>query len=418
MASIFPWQEHLEEIEKRGVRKTFTPHKPVSEVESLLGRQPELMRILGCLDTPGRHVLLYGDRGVGKSSLVKVIPHLVPHGWNQRCFYMACDSQTTFKSIARTILSKLKIDGLHESTSSREEQMKADVSIAVAKGELNSKKTTATKTPAIDLTPASVATLLEGQKAALIAIDESDTINDPSERGMLAELLKLLSDSDSKLKLIVVGIADTAKDLTGGHPSVQRCLDEVKLKRMKTEDIRQLVLRGMNRLKFDCDPQVATEVAKLANGFPYFAHIIALNLAAIAVAEGRKHIRTTHVAKALKHSAESAEQSLKDAYEDATRSSTTLAYRQVVNAAAHIDTPEFSLSDVKQKFTSLYSRELPDSTCSNVFRRLAGENGGHILKRSGRGVYRFSDPRMPSFARMSYSANQTNQAPQSESAET
>ncbi len=404
MTKIFSWQDHLEDIDKRGVRKTFTPHKPVSEVQSLLGRQPELMRILGCLDTPGRHVLLYGDRGVGKSSLVKVVPHLIASKKMHKCIYITCDSRTTFKSLARAILSKLDISGIEESTFAREETMKANVSAVVATGELNSKKTTTIKKPITDLSPSAVASLLETQKPSLIAIDEADTISDPTDKGQLAELLKLLSDADSNLKLIVVGIADTARELTGGHPSVQRCLDEVKLGRMKNEDIRQLVLQGMHRLKFDCEPQVATEVAKLANGFPYFAHIVGLNLAALAVVEGRKHIRQSHVAKALLHSAESAEQSLKDAYEDATRSSTTLAYKQVVNAAAHIELPEFSLKDVKTRFSELYKRTLSDSTCSNVFRRLAGENGGHVLRRSGRGVYRFADPRMPSFARMTYSA--------------
>ena len=155
MASIFPWQDHLEQIEKRGVRKTFTPHKPVSEIQSLLGRQPELMRILGCLDTPGRHVLLYGDRGVGKSSLVKVVPHLISAKRMHKCIYMACDSQTTFKSIARAILTKLEIAGTNESSLTREESSKANISAVVATGEINTKKVTTTKLPQADLSPSS-----------------------------------------------------------------------------------------------------------------------------------------------------------------------------------------------------------------------------------------------------------------------
>lgn len=404
MAQFFPWQDHLDDIERRGVRKIFTPHKPVSEVQSLLGRQPELMRILGCIATPGRHVLLYGDRGVGKSSLVKVVPLLIDPKRKLPCFYMACDSQTTFESLSKAMLKRLGLEAPAETTLSHEETMKANVSAVVATGELNSKKTRSSKALPGVLTPAAVAALLEGHKPALIAIDEADTIASEEDKGRLAELLKLLSDADSELKLIVVGIADTARELMGGHPSVQRCLDEVKLGRMKNDDIRQLILLGMQRLKFECEPQVATEVAKLANGFPYFAHIVGLNLAAMAVIEGRRFIKPAHVARALEHSAESAEQTLKDAYKDATRSSTTAAYVRVVNAAAHLDATEFSISDVKQKYQELYGEALADASCSNVFRRLAGDNGGHILKRSGRGVYRFADPRMPSFARMRYTS--------------
>jgi Cdc6-like AAA superfamily ATPase len=404
MTQIFSWQGALVEIDKRGVRKTFTPHKPISEIQSLFGRQNELMRILGCLDTPGRHVLLYGDRGVGKSSLAKVVPLLVDAKKRLPYHYMACDSQTTFATLSRAILQRLGAQGLDESSFAHEEMMKANVSAVIATGELNSKKTTTTKIPSRTFTPAAVASMLEGHKAAIIAIDEADTITSDEDKGRIAELLKLLSDADFNIKVIVVGIADTARELMGGHPSVQRCLDEVKLGRMEQEDIRQLILRGMARLKFDCEPAVATEVAKLANGFPYFAHIIGLNLAAMAVHEGRKHIRLAHVAKALDHSAESAEQTLKDAYKSATRSSTTTVYVRAVNAAAQIEATEFSIKDVKDKYSELYREAMRDSTCSNVFRRLAGENSGHIFKRLGRGIYRFADPRMPSFARMRYRA--------------
>jgi putative ribosome biogenesis GTPase RsgA len=48
----------------------FTPHTPVNLVELFLGRTEEVQSIVAQINTPGQHSLLFGDRGVGKSSLV------------------------------------------------------------------------------------------------------------------------------------------------------------------------------------------------------------------------------------------------------------------------------------------------------------------------------------------------------------
>jgi len=43
--------------------------QPIQSIEHLYGRAPELDRIEKALFAPGRHIFIYGDRGVGKSSL-------------------------------------------------------------------------------------------------------------------------------------------------------------------------------------------------------------------------------------------------------------------------------------------------------------------------------------------------------------
>lgn len=43
--------------------------QPVRSIEHLYGRNNELNRINKALVMPGRHIFIYGDRGVGKSSL-------------------------------------------------------------------------------------------------------------------------------------------------------------------------------------------------------------------------------------------------------------------------------------------------------------------------------------------------------------
>ena len=63
----------------------------------------------------------------------------------------------------------------------------------------------------------------------LLLIDEFDAIQGVEDKYKVAELIKQLSDSDSKLKILIVGIAESSSELTEGHPSVQRCLKEIKI---------------------------------------------------------------------------------------------------------------------------------------------------------------------------------------------
>ena len=44
---------------------------------------------------------------------------------------------------------------------------------------------------------------------------------------------------------MIVGIAETGDYLTGGHPSIHRCLRETKLERMTDEEIAEAVFVGI-----------------------------------------------------------------------------------------------------------------------------------------------------------------------------
>ena len=76
-----------------------------------------------------------------------------------------------------------------------------------------------------------------GAVNGLFLIDEVDAIRNERDKRRLAELVKLLSDEGSPLKIMLVGIAETSAHLTAGHPSVQRCLRETRLGRMTGDEL-------------------------------------------------------------------------------------------------------------------------------------------------------------------------------------
>ena len=54
-------------------RQVFRPGAPIDEDNLFVGRQTQARKLLDVIYQPGVHAILYGERGVGKTSLVTII---------------------------------------------------------------------------------------------------------------------------------------------------------------------------------------------------------------------------------------------------------------------------------------------------------------------------------------------------------
>src|SRR5438128_192628 len=59
------------------LNKSFTPHKPIQEPEFFAGRERMLYRAVDAVHTDGLHLVIFGDRGTGKTSLARVLAYTV-----------------------------------------------------------------------------------------------------------------------------------------------------------------------------------------------------------------------------------------------------------------------------------------------------------------------------------------------------
>ena len=86
--------------------RAFTPHQPISLPELLSGRLDLLYRVQDAVNTAGLHVVLYGDRGTGKTSLARVVAHLSQEPddvFGRRCVLVSCTADDTFSTIWRKV---------------------------------------------------------------------------------------------------------------------------------------------------------------------------------------------------------------------------------------------------------------------------------------------------------------------------
>ena len=354
------------------VRDFFTPHKPIDSLDLFFGRQSEVQRIIEQINTPGQHSLLYGERGVGKSSLANIASDLLFSKLLKGKIYIErCDSSTTFESILKTSLSDVGIDiNLRHIESTKQKGGNAKFIIPiVAEGEFGANRETSETRdgPANHISPSFAVNVLHKLKGLLV-VDEADALKEDYDKQRLAEFIKLLSDSNASFKVLIVGVAETGEQLIASHASVSRCLRETRLDRMPDNELALVILGGADKINLSFDDIVVKTIVKLSAGYPHFTHLLALKCAEDAVAEGHTVIEKHHLKMAMKRAVDDAEGSLKRMYMKAIRSYSTDMYRIILCAAASLDKTEFSAKELRKAIFEHTKEELSQQSLNNYFK--------------------------------------------------
>ena len=111
-------------------------------------------------------------------------------------------------------------------------------------------------------------------------------------------------------------------------------------------------------------------------------------------------ITRADVDAALAAARRDAEGTLKLSYDGAIRSYSTDMYKVILESAAALDTAEFTAEQLRDSIEKRNGVPLSQNSLNNYFQRLISEDGSTILRRMAKGVYRFTDPRMPSYVRI------------------
>jgi Cdc6-like AAA superfamily ATPase len=88
------------------LRQVLSPTTPIRSAEFLRGRHRKLEEIRRSLIQPGRHIFIYGDRGVGKTSLAQTAAY-EHQAASHEPILLGCDPLSTFYGIAQDIISRL-----------------------------------------------------------------------------------------------------------------------------------------------------------------------------------------------------------------------------------------------------------------------------------------------------------------------
>jgi Cdc6-like AAA superfamily ATPase len=382
------------------VSKVFTPASPISENDLFAGRLKEINNVIDAINQPGQHAIIYGERGVGKTSLANVlsskmvsrsnIPALSPR--------INCTVNDTFSVLWRNVLSQITF-AVNQPSAGFKSEIKTNVKTACEM-----------VTNPSNITPDEVRQLLsqigKGQ-VFFVIIDEFDRLPNDIARRAIADTIKTLSDYAVPATIIIVGVAETVGELIAEHQSIERALAQIQMPRMQLDELHEILDRGTKKLRMRIETDARATIARLSQGFPTYTHRLGLNAARSAIADKRLVIDLDDVNAAIKDTVANTQQSLQDDYRKAiTSSQPNNLYERVLLACALAKRDQFgyfAAADVTEPLSAIMNKSYEIPSFAKHLKHFCDPDGGEVLKREGvarKYRYRFKSALMQPFVAM------------------
>ncbi|WP_299952456.1 AAA family ATPase [uncultured Modestobacter sp.] len=290
---------------RAALKNAFRPAAELDDPERFAGRSKQVRELADSLHAIGSTPLIYGDRGLGKSSLalqLRLIAmgnlELLAHLKAERLalsaddfylvFYVTCtDATKTFSDLLQALVNSAEsVDNIASTSGDAATQLidrTTRKKLTLKMVELESTRKYQTESQRLSyqdlnleeklLQLCELLTNATGQRVLFI-IDELDRMENTAG---LASFLKAASSED--LKFVLVGIADHVTDLLADHQSLERRLMPVKVPLMEEAELGQIVLKAQqflqeNGIDMAFSQEAILHLAKMAAGFPWFTHVI------------------------------------------------------------------------------------------------------------------------------------------------
>lgn len=367
----------------------FTPHSPIGIRELFAGRLGLVRRVSDSVAAPGVHVALFGDRGVGKTSIAKIVALILqedadPRG--MRAIRTACDSGDTYSTIWRKVFQEIVVIERQLGFDTHERSVSAASRFDVGDS----------------LTPNDVRLVIQGlPNRVLVIVDEFDRIGDSTTRRLMADTIKLFSDADVSSTIMLVGVAESIPELIAEHESISRNLTQVHVPQMNTEELAEIVRRGFGRVGLSFAEGVDQSIAMLSQGYPHYTHLLGLWAARVALSRGSAEVSEADLNEAVGAALRDAQASIRDEYETAVRSGYPgNLFREVLLACALAQKDplgSFAAADLRAPLQRITNRHYEIGAFQSHLAQFCETRRGPILKRIGTRRnyrYRFINPQL------------------------
>lgn len=241
--------------------QAFTPAQPVSDLRRFAGRSDLVERIIRTIEDRRMHVVVHGDRGMGKTSLLHILAILAGEA-RYLVRYTSCSEDSEFDEVFRSIAADIRLL-YHREYDPTSPEAEKGLSIA----------DTFSDRP---LTPTSLSEAfakLAGTRLLLL-LDEFDRVSSPHFRKSVAELIKNLSDRSARVQIVIGGVATNLAELVEHIPSIRRNVLGIQVGPMSEEELGQIIdnAQAIARIRFE--PEARERLLASSNGSPYLVNLI------------------------------------------------------------------------------------------------------------------------------------------------
>jgi len=348
--------------------EAFTPSRPKYSSRFFAGRRWALQRIITAVEEDQAHIVIFGPRGIGKTSLANVLAESASEVEYQVLRY-PCGSNATFEEIFRGLLRSLSTDNLERSAQAKFAGVE-NLEQLLPEGEFGPNELTA------------ILSQIKLEHAILI-IDEFDRIESLKLKNQLAEAIKNISDASAQVTFIIIGIAHSLDELIGMHPSIQRHLVGIHLPLMSVEELERVVWAGEEASGIRFEDATRDMIVSFAKGLPYYAQLLSLHAGRTALKRGSMLVRMTDLREALEMVLRESDPLARASYEAATREETDHHILDVLFAAATApfdDYGTFTVKSVVKMFVDSDGKKRTESEIRQTLEDLASQENSRLIE--------------------------------------
>ncbi len=353
-------------------RQLFNPSAPIDEDRLFAGRLEQVNDLLDIVYERGAHAVIFGERGVGKSSLANTIHARLPSViTNIKFIKDNCRPEDSFFDIWSKLLWEFRFDGVEVS-----EYLKDETREFVIIKVLES---------------------LPKENQYTFILDEFDRIDVASIKKAMADTIKHFSDYPQNITIVVVGVGSSIDQLFGAHPSIERCCRQIPMQRMSDDELSEIIGDRYPKIGVMATEAMKARLVGLSQGMPGFVHLAGREAALSALGRQSRNIEEFDYSVSIQESVRRAQNSIITAYNKAIYSPKKNAYAEVLLACALANRNEqgkFSATDIRDQLRKIFKDDIEISGFTRHLAAFCDEERGAVLRKTGkpkRFQYQFID---------------------------
>jgi Cdc6-like AAA superfamily ATPase len=391
---------------KKILSENLTPARAINSPEHLRGREKMLMQIERAFNSPGKHIFIFGDRGVGKTSLALTAASLHQSS-DASPINVSCGSNN-FLNVVRDAVKQTLPAGDTVFQRKIEQRLRAGIA---GFGYDFVKSLQSGTVPHIESVNDAVSLLRFisefHSKSPIIVFDEFDRIPDQDQRKICADIIKQVSDTGVNVRFIFCGIGSSVEELLDVHLSTGRYISPIALERL-THDARwEIVESAAKAVGVEIAHNHRVRIGQISDGFPSYIHLITEQIlwSMFDDEDTVEKCLQSHFQIGVSRAVEEAETTLKIIYDKATQKYGD-DYQEVLWALAddHL---------LRRQTTSVYEKsylrimeqrsdrkKLTKTQFSGRLNNLKNQRHGCILVGKGAGWYEFKENIVRGYVRL------------------
>jgi hypothetical protein len=386
------------------LKNIFRPSSPTDDLTLFRGRSREIESVMTGIAEVGQHPVIYGERGVGKTSLSYIAKSLFMRtgGDGALSVRVQCSDGETFTAVWTHFFRVFRTE-VEKLDKERRESLKD----LVERVETILLYPDQDELAVHDVVQA--LTLIANRVQLLIVLDEFDRLGGWQETTPFSDLIKSLSDDLVPMTLITVGVADDIDGLMKGHQSIPRNIRQVRMPRMSDSELAEILTGGFAAYSektgdsLSCDKRTAAAVARISQGFPYYTHLLGGAAGAEAIRDGEAVVTQATVFRAMMRAVEDTSHAIRSSYTEAVSARADAQLVPTLLACALAETDDigyFSSTDVANVLSEIVGSPRGPGHVNSHLKRFASEPIWTLeeKRRGERSIrYRFRDPLMKPF---------------------